>query len=181
MVPASACCREQRAALLRQMPWAEPGVWSSPWGFASAEEAEKHSRGSEEQLYPHMTFYLLPDFTGSPFLASLSQGSVLLGKDQMLPVCTCFAEVFPFVWRILFEARKENSFDCCLLDYFEAVGLREGVQSLIRGFPCLCLESCRRWEFAARAAVGERMWGLGLFECPLVKHHLGCSTCSESE
>lgn len=89
--------------------------------------------GSEEELYPHKTFYLLPDFTGSPFLAFLSQGSVLLGKDQMLPVCTCFTEVFPFVWRILFEARNENSFDCCLLDYFEAVGLGEDVRSLIRG------------------------------------------------
>lgn len=63
----------------------------------------------------------------------LSQGSVLLGKDQMLPVYTRFTEVFPFVWRILFEAGNENSFDCCLLGYFEAMGLGEDVQSLIKG------------------------------------------------
>lgn len=113
------------------MQGAEPGACCSPWGFASAEEAEKHSRCSKEELYPHKTFYLFPDFTGSSFLAFLSQGSVLLGKDQMLPVYTCFTEVFPFVRRILFEARNENSFDCCLLDYFEAVWLGEDVQSLI--------------------------------------------------
>lgn len=115
------------------MQWAEPGVCCSPWGFASVEEAEKHSRGSKEELYPHKMLYLLPDFIGSSFLAFLSQGSVLLGKDQTLPVYTRFTEVFPFVWRVLFEARNENSFDCCLLDYFEAVWLGEDIQSLIGG------------------------------------------------
>lgn len=142
------------------MQWAEPGVCCSPWGFASVEEAEKHSGGFEEELYPHKAFYLLSDFIGSSFLAFLSQGPVLPGKDQMLPVYTRFTQVFPFVWSILFEARNENSFDCCLLAYFEAVWLGEDVQSLISG------SYISVWRAAGdENLLQEQLWVRGWGEC----------------
>lgn len=78
---------------------------------------------------------------------------MLLGKDQMLPVYTRFTEVFPFVWSILFEARNENSFDCCLLADFEAVCLGEAVQSLISG-SCISV-----WRAAGDGNVLlEQLW-----------------------
>ena len=46
----------------------------------------------------------------------------------MLPVYTCFTEMFPFVLSILFEAWNENSLDFCLSAYFVAVWLGEDVQ-----------------------------------------------------
>lgn len=42
------------------------------------------------------TSFLLPDVIGNSFLASL-EAQCCQGKDQMLPVYTCFTEVFLFV------------------------------------------------------------------------------------